>query len=116
MMNRRGFTLIEMLGCVALLGIVLLLGLQASKNTVSTSLTQFRAINDSEVFEAARAYALENGGDFNSEGISCVKVNTLVSMGYLANTNDTELLNKNVKLERNKNYTITKIEYVSSCE
>lgn len=111
----RGFTLIEMLGCLAILGIVLSLGVMASKETVSTSLTQFRSISDNEVYEAARAYALENGNSFNDSGISCVNVNDLVLMGYLDKTNDVELLDRYVELRRNEDYVITKITFVDVC-
>lgn len=111
----KGFTLIEMLGCLALLGIVLSLGVMASKKTVSTSLTQFRSISDSEVYDAARAYALENGNSFNDKGISCVNVNDLILMGYLDNTNDLDIIKRNVELKRNEEYVIVKINYVDSC-
>ena len=39
-MNKYGFTLVEMLACLGLLGIVLCLGLIVNRGTLSTSMTQ----------------------------------------------------------------------------
>ena len=38
-MNRKGFTLIEFLGCMALLGVILAIGLYVTRGTLATALS-----------------------------------------------------------------------------
>ena len=63
-MNKKGFTLIEFLICLALLGIVLVIGLCASGGAIRTSLSSLRSVSESEVFKAAKSYSLENNSVF----------------------------------------------------
>lgn len=57
-MNKYGFTLVEMLACLELLGIVLCLGLIVNRGTLSTSMTQLEKTSDNEVYDAVRKYVL----------------------------------------------------------
>ena len=115
-MNKKGFTLIEFLMCLALLGIVLVIGLCASGNMLRTSLSSLRSVNDNEVFKAAKAYVLENNVSFSRKGYACVEVQDLVDYGYLLDTNDEELKNKIVKLKKNKRTkVIYDIGYTRNC-
>ena len=52
-MNRKGFTLIEFLGCMAILGVVLALGLYVTRGTLSTTLSTLTEISENEVYETA---------------------------------------------------------------
>ena len=116
-MNKRGFTLIEMLGCIALLGIVLCLGLYVSKENLSTSLLRLRKVSDNEVYESARNYVVEKNVSFNESGYACVKVSELVEYGYLAQMNDKKTEGKIVKVIRdNHTKVITNVNYVDLCE
>ena len=116
-MNQKGFTLVEFLICIVLLGIVLVLGLCSSTDMLRTSLSSLRSVSDNEVFKAARSYALENNSTFDSNGHTCIMVHDLIDYGYLLDTNDYELRSKGVILKKNK---ITKViydmEYTSNCE
>ena len=49
-MKKNGFTLIELLGSLALLGIILAIGIIASKDTLATTMTQFSKINENEIY------------------------------------------------------------------
>ena len=114
-MNRQGFTLIEMLACLALLGIVLGVGLVSSRGTLSTSLTQFRSISDSEVFEAARTYAVSENITFNN-GYACVIVSELIDLGYLEYTNDEDIRERIVQINKNDSTkVIESIKYTQVC-
>ena len=115
MMNKNGFTLIELLGCIALLGIVLVIGLYASHGTLATSLYQLRSVSDNEVFKSARLYFQEFNLKYH-DGYTCVKVQDLIDYGYLDNTNDESVKHRIVKVfcdEGTK--TITNIEYDDNC-
>lgn len=114
-MDRQGFTLIEMLACLALLGIVLGIGLVASKETLSTSLTQFRVISQTEVFEAARTYAISENITFDN-GYACVNVSELIELGYLEYTNNEDIKNKIVQINKNNSTkVIESIRYIKVC-
>ena len=116
-MNKKGFTLVEFLVCLALLGIVLVFGLCASRNMLRTSLSSLRSVSDNEVFKAAKSYAQENTGIFNDAGSACVTVKELIDYGYLVDTNDYGLRDKKVELKKNKlTKVIYDVGYTSSCK
>lgn len=113
--NRNGFTLVELLGCIALLGIILGIGLYTTRDTFSSTLTQLRNVSDSEVFASARTYGLENSKIFDETNTACITVMDLIDLGYLDNTTDEEIINKKVMLIRNDNYVITSVNYTDNC-
>ena len=115
-MERNGFTLIELLGSLALLGLVLTLGIIASKDTLATTMTQFSKINENEIYEAARIYAVDGNVNFNDMNYTCVLVDDIVKMGYLKNLEDDNIRKKIVRLERDQNtFTIKKIFFSDEC-
>lgn len=115
-MKKNGFTLIEFLVCLAMLGIVLVIGLAASHNMLTTSLAGLRVVSDDEVFKAAKNYVNEKNISFNDNGYVCVSVNDLIDNGYLVDTNNYELKNKLVKLKKNSvTKVISRMWYVDSC-
>ena len=116
-MNNKGFTLVELLLCLAMFGIILVIGLCASRDMLKTSLVSLRPVGDDEVFRAATSYVNENKDVFNGKLYTCVTVKDLVDFGYLDDTNDYELKTKIVKLKRN-NVTkrIYNVEYVNDCD
>lgn len=115
-MKKNGFTLIELLGSLALLGIILAIGIIASKDTLATTMTQFSKIDENEIFESARIYVLEENIPFNNMNYTCIEVDDIIKMGYLKNIEDENIKEKIVKIERDKNtYTITKINFSDEC-
>ena len=116
-MNKKGFTLIEFLVCIVLLGIVLVIGLYSSGDMLKTSLSSLRSVSDNEVFKAAKAYAQENNDIFDRNGNACVNIQDLIDYGYLMDMNDSEIKNKMVALRKNKmTRVIYDIEYTSNCD
>ena len=118
-MNNKGFSLVELLGCLVLLGVILGIGLYSSRGTLSTSLTIFDQVSENEIYDAAEIYLLENGGKWinNGEEYSCVKVSSLVDMGYFEYGEITNYSDKYVKVVRD---SITRVisdrELVDECE
>ena len=115
-MKKNGFTLVELLASLAILGLVLAIGIMANKRALATSLVRFRNISDNEVFEAARNYVIEENVS-TKKGYTCVYVSDLVDSGYLDATNDENIYDKMVKVSiSKKTKVINKIEYVKKCK
>lgn len=115
-MKKNGFTLVELLVSLAVLGIVLLMGIYATKGTVATSLIGLRNVSDNEIFVAARNYVIGENISMK-KGYTCMYVKDLVDYGYLGDTNSDEIKNRLVKVSRNnKTKVIDKIKYVDVCD
>ena len=115
-MKKNGFTLVELLACLVLLGLVLTIGIIANKNALATSLTQFRNVSDNEVFIAARNYVDGENVSFK-KNYACVTVKELVDYGYLDAVNNADIQEKIVKVSINKKTkVINKITYVKKCK
>lgn len=111
-MNRKGFTLVELLAYLCLLGALLGVGLLASKEDLSTSMLRFRHISDNEVFEAAKKYVQSE--NINSD--VCVNVSELILLGYLEYTNDSNVMKKMVQIDiDDSNNLIEKVKYIQAC-
>ena len=116
-MNNKGFSIIDLIIVLALFGIILIIGLCASHDMLKTSLLAFRTVSDGEVFTAAMNYAHDNDNLFSDKSYTCVGVNTLIRSGYLADTNDWQLREKIVKVNKgNITKVIYNVEYVNSCD
>lgn len=115
-MKKNGFTLVELLVSLAILGLVLLIGIMANRRALATSLVEFRNIGDNEVFVAARNY-VEGENVSLKKGYTCVYVQDLVDYGYLDATNNMDVRDRLVKVSINKvTKVINKIKYVDICE
>ena len=115
-MKKNGFTLVEFLISLAMLGVVLLMGIYAIKGTAATAALGIRDMTDNEIFLAARNYVIENNISMK-KGYTCMYVKDLVDYGYLVNPNDNELENRLVKVSRNNvTKVIDRIKYVDVCD
>lgn len=115
-MKKNGFTLVELLVSLAVLGIVLLMGIFATKGTAATAAIGLRKITDNEVFEAARNYVVGENISMK-KGYTCMYVKDLIDYGYLVDTDDNKLDNKLVKVSRNKiTKVIDNVKYVNVCD
>ena len=117
-MNRKGFTLIEMLGCLALLLVVLLIGVYITRDTLSTSLSILNDVSSKEIYDAAKLYVMEYKTTWTNIGdneYTCLTVGQLVDSGYFAS----QEVNKNdfVKVVRMpKTKVIESVEILEVCE
>ena len=115
-MKKNGFTLVELLVSLAILGVVLLIGIMANRRALATSLVEFRNVSDSEVFIAARNYVIGENVSLK-KGYTCMYVKDLVDYGYLDSTNNKDIEDRLVKVSINKvTKVINKIKYVDICE
>ncbi len=115
-MKKNGFTLVELLVGLALLGFVLLVGIISTRRALSTSLIRVNNISDNEIFSAARNYVIGENISLK-KGYTCMYVKDLIDYGYLNDFDNGEKKDKLIKVTRNNiTKVIGKIEYVDICE
>ena len=114
-MNQKGFTLVELLVGLLIIGLLSLMVVYTISGTFSTSMTQIDEISDNQIFEAAKDYVLENNMFQNSNSV-CILVEELVDAGYIDNDVSQEVKTRIVKINRNsKTKNIEEIKYVLIC-
>ena len=111
-MNRKGFTLVELLVSFVIIGLLFVLVVHLVRGTFATTMTQYDNITDNMIFDAAKSYALETNAFGNSE-YACVTVKELSEYGYLVNVSDDRRI---VKVTRNNiTKVIEEIKYTDEC-
>ena len=119
-MNRKGFTLVELIACLALLGIILGIGLFITRGTLSTSLSTLTEVSEKQIYDTAKVYVLENKVSWiNFDGIeyACLTVKEFVDHGYFESEEVTSYENNMIKIERNiKTKTIDRVRFVDDCK
>lgn len=117
-MNRKGFTLIEFLGCMALLGVILGIGLYMTRGTLSTALSTLTDVSVSQIYSATDTYIIENQTSWinEEEEYTCIKVKQLVDAGYFDNDEVINYKNESVKVVRDAITKVTKsMTLVNAC-
>ena len=138
MKNKKGFTLVELLATIIILGIIISIVGYVAINAINKSKEKSYKVTINEIEKDANNYLMENSNrlffltnDDKGYEYQCVMVENLVDYGYLSNNiiksnvskDDTVSLNDYIYIERNKNtksiekvlYTKTKPEYASIC-
>lgn len=117
-MNRKGFSLIELLGCMALLGVILCIGLYSARGTLATALSTLTDVSINEIYDATEMYVLENKITWIKDGeeYTCLTVNNLVDAGYFEDGQVTSYKDDKIKVIRDtKTKVIGSIQLVDSC-
>ena len=119
-MNNKGFSLIEMLGCIALLGIILCISLFVNRKTLATSMTTLNNISNNQIYNASMSYVMEQKVswiNYNNNEYTCISVNDLIDYGYLNSNNVSDYKDNIVKVEREPiTKTINDVLFVDICE
>ena len=118
-MDNKGFTLVELLACLALLGAVLGIGLYVTRDTLSTTLTTLTDVSEKEIYDTAKIYVLENKVEWknNNPEYTCITINNLVEKGYFDFDEIMSYKDKKIKLERdNQSKVIDIVKFVDVCE
>lgn len=119
-MNKKGFSLVELLGCIALLAVILCIGLYSARGTLSTTLTTLDSISISDIYDATRTYILENKITWihkDNEEYTCVDIDSLVDAGYFDEEEVKDYKDNKIKVIRDsKTKVIDNIDLVDTCE
>ena len=118
-MNRKGFSLIELLGCILLLGVVLCIGLYSTRGTLARSFSTLNQISEKEIYNTSEMYVLENNVKWSNGNIeyTCLSVRDLVDKGYFDYSNVEEYIDKDIKVIRdNVTKVISSVNIVDVCE
>ena len=129
--NKRGFTLVELLAVIVVLGIVASISIYAITNTIRKTKEKSYQVTINEIENMANDYLLENNGklffissnDGSETEYQCVTIKQLIDAGYFK-TDITESLvdvdtnvniNDFVKITRNQNSkVISDIAYIKN--
>lgn len=118
-MNNKGFSLIELLGSLIILGVILGIGLYTARGTLATTVSILNNVSENEIYDASKLYVVENSVEWidNVEEYACLTVLELVDAGYFDNNEVDFYKNNKIKLIRDKNTkVINDIKLVDICE
>lgn len=104
-MDNKGFTLVELLAVILLLGIILTITLFSVNRTVKESENKISEIQIEKIEKSAEIYYLKEGINNSNDDIEhCVNLSYLIEYGYLDNSNVIDAYNKK---DMNGSVTIT---------
>ena len=115
MKNKKGFTLMELLGILSLLALLVLVAFPAILNTINRSKNNISSATKQLIFSAADLYAKNNVNiiDTAPGAVNCIRIQSLIDDEYLvADLIDPETGNKidqdkYVKMEFSDSYKYT---------
>lgn len=119
LLNNRGFSLIELLGSLALLALILCIGLYNARGTLSTSLTMLKDVSENEIKNTAEIYIIENPVSWINDGEewTCLTTLDLADKGYFEYDEVTSYKDKSIKIIRDSiSKVINSVSIVDSCE
>lgn len=112
-MNNKGFTLMELLAVLVIIGVVFGITFYILRGTMATSLTQMDEAVNNQIYEAAKSYVIETNQQFNRSGYACVSLQELIDYGYVNNVDNPQQI---IKITRNlETKVIEEIKYVEKC-
>lgn len=118
-LNNKGFTLVELLAVIVIVGLVLVTSTYVVTNAINNSKETGNKLNEKNIFEAARIYTIECSSDtidcdskwIEKEEIEyfCVSIDELKNKGLLKEDVTVSDENKdNIIVKRNKNNSVIK--------
>ena len=83
-MNKKGFTLVELIGVVVILGLIALVAFPALLNQIDSSKKQISDSQKEIIISAAKSYVDENKNDYADKSTFEIPVNDLIKNNYLS--------------------------------
>ena len=119
---KRGFTLVELLAVMILLGVVSLIAIPSIGKILNRSREKARESTKNELIKAAKEYYADNIRELPDDGShKCLSVSEIEENGYISNDDivdptTEEKLTGYVKIYFDNTYNQYTYEYVKSCE
>ena len=119
---KRGFTLVELLAVLILLGVVSLIAIPSIGKILNRSREKARESTKNELIKAAKNYYADNIRELPEDGShKCLSVSEIEENGYISNDDivdptTEEKLTGYVKIYFDNTYNQYTYEYVKSCE
>ena len=119
---KRGFTLVELLAVLILLGVVSLIAIPSIGKILNRSREKARESTKNELIKAAKNYYADNIRELPDDGShKCLSVSEIEENGYISNDDivdptTEEKLTGYVKIYFDNTYNQYTYEYVESCE
>ena len=119
---KRGFTLVELLAVLILLGVVSLIAIPSIGKILNRSREKARESTKNELIKAAKNYYADNIRELPDDGShKCLSVSEIEESGYISNDDivdptTEEKLTGYVKIYFDNTYNQYTYEYVKSCE
>ena len=119
---KRGFTLVELLAVMILLGVVSLIAIPSIGKILNRSREKARESTKNELIKAAKNYYADNIRELPDDGShKCLSVSEIEENGYISNDDivdptTEEKLTGYVKIYFDNTYNQYTYEYVKSCE
>ena len=119
---KRGFTLVELLAVMILLGVVSLIAIPSIGKILNRSREKARESTKNELIKAAKNYYADNIRELPDDGShKCLSVSEIEESGYISNDDivdptTEEKLTGYVKIYFDNTYNQYTYEYVKSCE
>ena len=119
---KRGFTLVELLAVMILLGVVSLIAIPSIGKILNRSREKARESTKNELIKAAKEYYADNIRELPDDGShKCLSVSEIEKNGYISNDDivdptTEEKLTGYVKIYFDNTYNQYTYEYVKSCE
>ncbi len=101
-MNKKGFTLAEILGVVVIISLLSIIIIPPVINKIRNNEEKSLEIQNELIYSATDEYVSDNKDQFNTQTNACISVQTLIDEGKLANS--TSITGENLK---NKKVMIT---------
>ena len=102
-MNKKGFTLTELLAVIVVLAIIISIAMMASTSIMNKSKIKLYREMEDNLKDVAIDYLLDNRENINFEETPTVSVDTLIKEGYFEDNKNYCNKNKNIKLIRTEN-------------
>lgn len=112
-MNKKGFTLAEIIGVITVLGLIALLAFPPMLNMIKNSESKIDDATKTLIYTASSQYTAKYMNDFpkTSGNVYCITVSDLIKETYL----DSNIINDDLTLETKIKVTISddyKYEYI----